>query len=168
MLADWLRHTTDRAFAPRSAGAFGFAALCVAAATVLRFALGYINPDLVPFATYFPAILAVALFAGVPAAIAAVVLSIAAVGWLFGPPGPVTRLEVLNAALFAVVRRPTVWPCTLGGEALAMTEIISGWLKPIRKPRRAMAANSGQKSVKSGVIAIRTTDSATVIRKIFS
>ena len=102
MLADWLRHTTDRAFAPRSAGAFGFAALCVAAATVLRFALGYINPDLVPFATYFPAILAVALFAGVPAAIAAVVLSIAAVGWLFGPPGPVTRLEVLNAALFAV------------------------------------------------------------------
>ena len=88
MLADWLRRMTDRAFAPYSLGAFLFAVVCVAAATALRFGLGYINPDLVPFAAYFPAVLAVALFAGAPAAFAAIGLSIVLVGWLFGPPGP--------------------------------------------------------------------------------
>ena len=102
MLADWLRRMTDRAFAPTSAGAFLFAGICVAAATALRYGLGYINPDLVPFATYFPAVLTVALFAGAPAAIAATVLSVLAVGWLFGSPGPVTRLAVLNSGLFVL------------------------------------------------------------------
>lgn len=100
MLADWLRRINERAFAPRSAPAFLFAALCVAAATALRYGFGYIDPDLVPFATYFPAVLVVALFAGLPAAIAATVLSILVAGWLFGPPGPLTRLEVLNSGLF--------------------------------------------------------------------
>ena len=102
MLADWLRKMIDRAYAPYSLGAFLLAILCVAAATALRYGLGYINPDLVPFATYFPAVLAVALFAGAPAGIAAIVLSILAVGWLFGPPGPVTRLEMLNSGMFAL------------------------------------------------------------------
>jgi two-component sensor histidine kinase len=102
MLADWLRQMTDRAFAPTSVGAFVFAIVCVAAATALRYALGYIDPDLVPFATYFPAVLTVALFAGWPASIVAIVLSILAVGWLFASPGPITRLEVLNGGLFAL------------------------------------------------------------------
>ena len=101
MLADWLRRMTDRAFAPYSWGRFLFAGICVAAATALRYGLGYINPDLVPFATYFPAVLMVALFAGAPAAIAAIGLSVLVEGWLFGPPGPVTGLELLNSGLFA-------------------------------------------------------------------
>ncbi len=102
MLGDWLRRMTDRAFAPVSVGAFMFAGACVAAATALRFGLGFVNPDLVPYAAYFPAVLAVALFAGAPAAIATTLLSIIAVGWLFGPPGSLTRLQVLNAGLFAL------------------------------------------------------------------
>jgi two-component sensor histidine kinase len=102
MLADWLRQMTDRAFAPYSAGAFLFAVACVAVATVVRYGLGFIHPDLVPFAAHFPAVLVVALFAGTPAAIVATLLSILAVVPLFGPPGPVTRLEFLNSVFFAL------------------------------------------------------------------
>jgi two-component sensor histidine kinase len=102
MLADWLRRVTDHAFAPVSVRAFLFAVLCVAVATLLRYALGLIEPDLVPFALYFPAVLAVALAAGPPAAIFSIVLSIFAVAWLTGLPGPTTRLELLNGSLFAL------------------------------------------------------------------
>jgi two-component sensor histidine kinase len=102
MLADWLRHTTDRAFAPYSAGAFVFAVLCVTAATAIRYGLGFVDPDLVPFAAHFPAVLLVALLAGTPAAIFAMLLSVLAVAALFGAVGPTTRLEVLNSIFFAL------------------------------------------------------------------
>lgn len=102
MMANWLRRMIDRAFAPLSTGAFVFAGVCVAVATALRYGFGYFNPDLVPYAAYFPAVLAVALFAGVPAAVATTLLSIISVAWLFGPEGSLTRLEVLNAGLFVL------------------------------------------------------------------
>jgi two-component sensor histidine kinase len=102
MLGEWLRQITDRAFAPYSAGAFLFAAGCVAVATFVRYLLGFLHPDLVPFAAHFPAVLVVALVAGAPAAIAATLFSILTVIPLFGPPGPVTRLEILNSIFFAL------------------------------------------------------------------
>lgn len=102
MLADWLRQMTDRAFAPYSVGAFAFAVVCVAVATAIRYALDFIDPDLVPFAAHFPAVLVVALVAGAPAALLATLLSMLSVLALFGPPGPVTRIEILNGAFFAV------------------------------------------------------------------
>lgn len=102
MLGEWLRQITDRAFVPYSVGAFLFAAACVAIATIVRYLLGFVHPDLVPFAAHFPAVLVVALVAGTPAALAATLLSILTVIPLFGPPGPVTRLEILNSAFFAV------------------------------------------------------------------
>jgi K+-sensing histidine kinase KdpD len=102
MLADWLRQLSDRAVAPYSAGAFAFAAVCVALATLVRYLIGFIHPDLVPFAAHFPAVLVVALLAGAPAAIVATALSIVTVVPLFGPSGPVTRLEILNSIFFAL------------------------------------------------------------------
>jgi two-component sensor histidine kinase len=102
MLADWLRRISDRAFAPYSASAVLFAFACVAVATAVRYALGFIHPDMVPFAAHFPAVLVVALVAGAPAATAAVLLSVLTAVPLFGPPGPVTRLEVLNSIFFAL------------------------------------------------------------------
>lgn len=102
MLADRLRQISDRAFAPYSTGAFLFAVVCVALATLVRYALGFVHPDLVPFAAHFPAVLVVALLAGAPAAIFATLLSILTVVPLFGPPGPVTRLEILNSVFFAL------------------------------------------------------------------
>jgi two-component sensor histidine kinase len=68
----------------------------------LRYGLGFLHPDLVPFAAHFPAVLVVALFAGTPAALAATLLSILTAIPLFGPTGPVTRLEVLNSIFFAL------------------------------------------------------------------
>jgi two-component sensor histidine kinase len=102
MLANWLRQMSDRAFAPYSMGAFLFAVVCVAVATAVRYLSGFIHPDLVPFAAHFPAVLVVALLAGAPAAIVATLLSILSVVPLFGPPGPVTRLEILNSIFFAL------------------------------------------------------------------
>ena len=102
MLADWLRHITDRAFPPYSAGAFLFALFCVATATAVRYGLGFMHADMVPFAAHFPAVLVVALFAGTPAAIVATLLSIVAIAALFGPTGPMTRLEIMNNVFFAV------------------------------------------------------------------
>jgi len=100
MAGDWLRKLTDLAVAPNSARAFLLAVACVAAATVIRYLLGFINPDLVPFAVYFPAVLVVALLAGVSAAIVATLLSMVAGTMLFGAPGPITQLDVLNGILF--------------------------------------------------------------------
>jgi hypothetical protein len=102
MLGEWLRQITDRAFASFSAGAFLFAAICVAVATLVRYLLGSFNPDIVLFAAHFPAVLVVALLAGAPAALAATLLSILTAIPLFGPPGPVTRLDIINSVFFAV------------------------------------------------------------------
>ncbi|MGD9922342.1 MAG: sensor histidine kinase [Pseudorhodoplanes sp.] len=102
MPGDWLRSLTDRTLAPGSAGAFLFAALCIAIATVTRYLLGLLDPHLVLFAAHFPAVMVVALWAGAQAAIFATLLSIVTVIPLFGPSGPVTRLEVLNSVFFAL------------------------------------------------------------------
>ncbi len=102
MLGDWLRKITDRAFAPLSASAFAFAAACVALATAVRYALGFLDPGMLPFAAHFPAVLVVALLAGVAAAIFATLLSILTAIPLFGAPGPVTSLELINSIFFAL------------------------------------------------------------------
>src|SRR5690242_20667954 len=70
----------------RSPAAFGFAVLCVAAATVLRLAVDPIAPGAVPFATYFPAILITTFIAGRTAGALATVLSVIAAWWLFVEP----------------------------------------------------------------------------------
>lgn len=102
MLADWLRYMTDRAVAPYSVTALMVAVAGVAIATAVRYGLGFVHPDMVPFAAHFPAVLAVALIAGTPAAVVATLLSVLVVVPLFGPPGPVTRLEILNSVFFAL------------------------------------------------------------------
>ncbi len=60
MLAEWLRRITDRAFAPYSVSAFAFAVGCVAVATCVRYALGWIHPGILPFTAHFPAVMIVA------------------------------------------------------------------------------------------------------------
>jgi two-component sensor histidine kinase len=100
MLAEWWRRITDRAFAPYSVSAFAFAVGCVAVATGLRYALGWIHPDIVPHAAYFPAVMLVALVAGTPAAIVATLLSILLAATLFVQERG--ELGALNNALFAL------------------------------------------------------------------
>ncbi len=100
MLAEWWRRITDRAFAPYSTGAFAFAVGCIAVATCVRYALGWLHPDVVPYAAYFPAVMIVALLAGAPAAIVATLLSIILAATLFLPDRG--KIEALNAAFFAL------------------------------------------------------------------
>ena len=100
MLAAWWRRMTDRAFAPYSAGAFAFAVGCVAVATCVRYALGWLHPDIAPYAAYFPAVMVVALLAGTPAAIVATLLSILLTAVLFVRHRG--QLEILNGAFFAL------------------------------------------------------------------
>lgn len=100
MLADWLRRISDHAFAPYSVSAFAFAIGCVAAATCVRYALGWVHPGILPFTAHFPAVMIVALLVGTPAAIAAMLLSIILVTFLFIPePG---QLAALNSTFFAL------------------------------------------------------------------
>jgi two-component sensor histidine kinase len=100
MLAEWLRRITDHAFAPYSVSAFAFAVGCVAVATCVRYALGWIHPGVLPFVAHFPAVMIVALVAGTPAAIVATLLSIILATALFVPESG--QLEILNSAFFAL------------------------------------------------------------------
>jgi PAS domain S-box-containing protein len=83
------------------------ALLGVGLATALRFALELVWPGaLVPFATYFPAIVAVGYYGGAFACGSAIVLSILA-GWFFFLPTPMsfavaTPANAVNLILFAV------------------------------------------------------------------
>jgi two-component sensor histidine kinase len=90
--------------------AYGFAVLCVAIATAARFAVGWLGADL-PFATYFPAVLIVAVVAGPAAATVAIALTVAIVWWVFMPRsqpvgpfafGRFTFADVMNTGLFLI------------------------------------------------------------------
>lgn len=100
MLAEWLRRITEHAFAPFSVKAFAFALGCIVVATSVRYALGWINPGVLPLAAYFPAVLVVALLAGAPAAIAATLLSVVLAFFLFIPGRG--ALVALNGVFFAL------------------------------------------------------------------
>jgi PAS domain S-box-containing protein len=84
-------------------------------ATGARYAMGLIAADILPFATYFPAVLFAALVGGTGAGLVALVLS-AIVGWyLFIPP----RFEllpldaVINLVLFTLAMGAIVWGVAL-------------------------------------------------------
>ena len=64
-------------------GRLGLALVCVAAATLLRLALGLVAPDLLPFGLYLPGIVIAALLGGGRAGLAATAMSGALAWWLF-------------------------------------------------------------------------------------
>jgi two-component sensor histidine kinase len=83
-----------------NAARIGFA--CLAAATLIRFIVGWSPPDL-RFSIYLPAILATGLVAGVPAAVAVGIASILIVVWAFIPPyfefktfSPIEQLNIIS------------------------------------------------------------------------
>ena len=71
--------------APYSAEALAVALICLGAATALRFAGSWTNSDFL-FATYFPAILAAGLLAGIPAAVGVTIASTFIMRLFFVPP----------------------------------------------------------------------------------
>jgi two-component sensor histidine kinase len=103
MIADWVRRLTGWRLRPYSWQAFAFAAACVAMAVVLRYVIGLINPGVLTFASYYPAVLVVALVAGPPAALFSILLSVLSADRLFGPEERDWTLDTLNYLFFAVV-----------------------------------------------------------------
>ena len=82
---DALGRILRRGLRPGSPGAISFAICCVMAALGVRLAFWLFRPDLVVFATYYPAVLLATLIGGWPAGIVAQVLGGVA-AWLFFDP----------------------------------------------------------------------------------
>jgi two-component sensor histidine kinase len=96
----------------RSPAAFGFAVLCVAAATLLRLAVDSIAPTAAPFTTYFPAILITTFVAGRTAGALATVLSVATAWALFVQPRfgfALDRAEAVGVLLFLAAALIMMW-----------------------------------------------------------
>ncbi|MGN6570222.1 MAG: sensor histidine kinase [Pseudolabrys sp.] len=102
-----------RGLRPGSPAAFACALLCVAAATLLRFAIDLIAPDAVPFATYFPAVLVASLVGGTAAGLAALVMSAVTAWYAFVPPrfslAGLSYEHVVSLGLFFLAALAIVW-----------------------------------------------------------
>jgi two-component sensor histidine kinase len=97
---------------PWSFYSFLFAFICVAIALALRVLFASFGATLY-FATFFPAILIVSLFAGIPAAMATAALANVIVWWAFVPPRfafwPLTINDFSNFGLFWVAAGLMMW-----------------------------------------------------------
>jgi two-component sensor histidine kinase len=102
MLDDWTA-AVER-IRPYSVAAAALVAVSLAVATFLQIAFGWIGVDL-PFATYFPAAFAAALFAGIPAGVAVIVGAVLIVWWTFIPPryefGSLSATDIANLLMFS-------------------------------------------------------------------
>lgn len=70
---------------PMSPKAFGLAVAGTAVALGLRLVIGYIDPDIPPFATFFVSVLLTTIAAGVAAGVLAAILGLAAAWWALAP-----------------------------------------------------------------------------------
>lgn len=96
-----------------SAEAYAFAALCVAVAAVVRWTVGLWFEGIVPFATFFPAVLLAALVGGIgPGLLAA--LSGGIIGWwaFLAPPMaffPLMPGQVISLIAYFITSLIIVW-----------------------------------------------------------
>ena len=98
---------------PGSTEAYAFAISCVAVATVLRWGLGLISQDILPFPTYYPAVLFAALVGGTRAGMVAATLG-GVIGWrAFLKTDfaflPLTAGQSLSLATYLIACMATVW-----------------------------------------------------------
>jgi two-component sensor histidine kinase len=98
-LAKRLRLFWRHGLQPGSTAAFAFALACVIAATLVRYALGLIDPAIVVFATYYPAILIATLIGGASAGALVLVLGGAVAWWGFMPPSQIYFPPRLDQAI---------------------------------------------------------------------
>lgn len=109
-IRDRLRDLWREGFPPRSPAAYLFAALCIAVASLLRYALDWAEDQRFPFATFYPAILIVTLLGGIgPGAFAA--LFGVVMMWLGTVPSFAwpSRNQAIYLAVHVVASTLTVW-----------------------------------------------------------
>jgi two-component sensor histidine kinase len=107
---------------PWSLYAFLFASVCIMIAFGLRELFAIVGATLY-FATFFPAILMVGLFAGIPAASASVFAISLIVWWAFFPPqysfGPLRSSDITNTIMFWFSAGLMIWVTDLYRSTLA-------------------------------------------------
>ena len=86
------------AIEPMSWKAFALAAATTAAALAIRLGLGYLDPQIPPYATFFASILITSILAGAGAGLCAAALGLAAAFWVIGS----IRFEPFDAASVAL------------------------------------------------------------------
>ena len=91
---------------PKSLEAYAFAAICVAAATALQFALNWIDGNAVSFVSYFPAIVLTTLVSGLGPGIFVAIASMIVRWWISAPQ---TSADWDNAAFYLLCSASTVW-----------------------------------------------------------
>jgi two-component sensor histidine kinase len=104
--ADFVKRIWRHGFNPGSPPAFVFAVACVVAAALTRHLLGLIDPAIIVFAPYFPAVLAATLIGGLPSGLIALVLGGLSAWWSFLPPThtlfPIVRNEAFSLLIYCV------------------------------------------------------------------
>ena len=108
-----LRKAVRRGLRPMSPAAFAFAILCVAAAAIVRSAIGLVASDATPFATFYPAVLVAALVGGVAAGAFTTFLGGLVSRWFFMPPRfswlPLESEDIVSLCLFVVAAVMIIW-----------------------------------------------------------
>jgi two-component sensor histidine kinase len=101
---EFLKHLWRHGLKPGSPAAFAFAVACVVTAALVRHLLGLIDPAIVVFAPYFPAVLAATLIGGPSSGLVALVLGGLSVWWSFLPPShalfPITQDETISLLVY--------------------------------------------------------------------
>lgn len=85
-LNDYLGNLWRQGLVPGSAAAYLLAVGCVAVATLVRVVLGLIANDIIPLATYYPAVLVASLLGGASSGVLALILGGIVGWWAFMPP----------------------------------------------------------------------------------
>src|SRR5262245_14282742 len=92
--------------APESLQAYAFAAAGLGAATLVRYALDWINGDVLPFVSYFPAIVLTTLVADLGPGLFVAVASTVVRWWTSVPAG---GTDWVNVGFYLVCCVLTVW-----------------------------------------------------------
>jgi two-component sensor histidine kinase len=101
----WWRNLARDGLPPNSPAAYVFALACVSAAVLVRLLFGLTSDSVLPYATYYPAILLATLAGGTGAGIFAMLCSLAVVLWAF--PTPVAS-HAVNVVLFLLSSGATI------------------------------------------------------------
>jgi two-component sensor histidine kinase len=98
---------------PGSAEAYTFAAICVVIASLLRWGLGFVSPDILTFPTYYPAVLFAALVGGAGPGLFAAVLGGIVSWWAFMSPQfafmPLTTGQQMSLLMYLFAALLIVW-----------------------------------------------------------
>jgi two-component sensor histidine kinase len=101
----WWRNLARDGLPPNSPAAYVFALACVSAAVLVRVLFGLTSDAVLPYATYYPAILLATLAGGTGPGIFAMLVSLAVVLWAFSTP---VVTHAVNIVLFLLSSGATI------------------------------------------------------------